>query len=77
MSLNWSVRARNKTLTCISSVWFCELRDEETGVAAARRAFNDVTVEKQIAKEDSDDEDDEGGYSDNEYAEEEFEVTSS
>ncbi|KAL2631213.1 hypothetical protein R1flu_015899 [Riccia fluitans] len=48
-------------------------KDEETGVAAARRAFSDATVDKQIANEDSNDEDDEGGFSENEYPEEEFE----
>jgi len=47
-------------------------RDEETGVAATRRAFSAVTTEQKM---DSDDSDDDGGFSDTEEIEEYEEVT--
>lgn len=47
-------------------------RDEETGVAATRRAFTAVTSEKRMDS-DSDNEED-GGYSDTEEHHEEFDV---
>lgn len=50
-------------------VFYC--RDEETGVAATRRAFSAVTTEQKM---DSDDSDDDGGFSDTEEIEE-YEVS--
>jgi hypothetical protein len=53
-------------------------RDEETGVAATRRAFSTVVTQKTVSFEmESDDEEGEGGFCDTEAPPEEFEVVHS